>query len=490
MNAADHRLRSTLLAGAGLLLVQLGWILSLAPHYGIDEFDHALRASSVAAGHWQPGDDLVSGEDGRGDLIPVRADVARSVRASCESRPYTGPLNCRPKADLGNGEVLIASAAARYNPTYYAVVGTVAKSFHGDANLYALRIVSALLCCLLFMLTLWLALGGARTLWPLAGMLLAALPTTVYSSTVAAPNGLEMFAGLGVWVALGVVVAGPAGRQRRGSAYGVLALSAAVLTNTHTLGPVWLVLILAVTAVVHGPVRTVRSLWPRRGTEVVLAVAVSAAVAFAVGWIVLSGVNDPATEGTTYPGSPWPSILRGLVLWPLQTIGAYPLRDDEAPLLVYGLMVTLLGLLVVHAVRRLGLRSRTTRGIVLTAVIAFAVPAVLTARTFHQIGAAWQGRYAAPFVVGIILLACAALDRHRSRLPRGVVVGGVAVLLLCELVSQWSVMTAQDWDPPPTVLLLLLALGAAGCWAAATQVFRPAVVPLPVAPHEDLVAGR
>lgn len=481
-----HRWRVPLLVGAGLLLLQVGWILSLAPYWGIDEFDHAYRASSVAAGHWQPGDDPITGSRGRGDLIPVRADVAANAHGACDGRPYTGELNCRPLTGLGGDEVLIASAAARYNPTYYAAVGTVARPFHGAAYLYALRLASAALCALLLVLTLRVALAGAATQWPLLATLTALLPTTVYSTAVAAPNGVEMIAGLGTWVALQVVAGGPVGAQRRAPAYGLLALNAAVLAETHTLGPVWLALILAVTAVRYGPVRVIKALWPRRRTEAVLALATAAAVAFQVVWVAASGVNNPTLEKSAFTGDPWTFVAQGLVLWPLQAIGAFPMRNDRAPLAVYAMVLLVLVLLVGGALRRVRLRSRQGAAMLLVGILSFAVPSYLTVRTFHQLGAAWQGRYASPFAVGLLVLAGLALDRRGrfSARARSGAAAAAGVLVLAQLLGQWSmldgqtrvpaVVAATHWSPPSPAVLVLLALGAAACWCAAAYWFRPA----------------
>lgn len=499
MTAAQRR-RIPMLIGAGLLLLQLGWILSITPFWGIDEFDHAYRASSVADGHWKAGDDpLRGGERGRGDLIPVRADVARAAHAACSARHYTGTLNCNPASDAGGGEVRIASAAGRYNPAYYAVVGTAAKPFSGAGFLYALRIAGALLCTGLVVLALRLALAGAETLWPLAATLVALLPTTVYSTTVAAPNGLEMVAGLGVWIALQVVVGGPRGTQRRGPAYALLALNAAVLANTHTLGPVWLALILGVTAVRHGPADTVRALLPRVRREWALATATLAAVAFQAVWIVTSGVNDPSLEGQSFQGHPLTYVVQGLVLWPLQAIGAYPMRDEHAPLVVYGLVLCLLLVLVGSAVRRAGLRSRQTAAMALVALLALAVPAYLTVKTFSHLGAAWQGRYASPFAVGLVVLAGLALDAG-GRFPeraRSVAAAAAGVLVLVELVSWWHVVDAErgvpgllhasGWNPPPAALLVAIALGAAACWCAGVLAFTATHEPETLDADQELV---
>lgn len=492
------RLRVTLLAGAGFFLVQLGWILSISPHFGIDEFDHATRASSVAAGHWQPGNNLAAPELGRGDLIPVRADVANSVRTACQARPYTKVYNCEPAEDLGNGEVMIASGAARYNPTFYAIVGTVAAPFHATANLYALRVATALLGCGIFMMTLWLAAGQARTRWPVAVTLLAAFPTTVYSASIATPNGVNLLAGLGVWVAL-LAVANGAGdhrqprqpRQTR-SAYVLLGLSTAVLANFHTLGLLWLALIAISVGIIHGPRRLALSLWPRNLAERITAGLTGAAVAFELAWVVAAGTNDPATERTVFTGSPWESIFNGLLLWPLQAIGAFPMRDNQAPTAVYAIMLVLLVTVAVLTLRRTRFRSRTMLALAFVVLASYVVPTVMTVLTFDQIGAAWQGRYAMPFTVGLLVLAGHQLDRHPrpvARFQMFASVGAIGVLL-AQLLSQWAVMTKQradfdlvsgtHWVPPSAALLLTLTAVAMACWTSA----------LALAPRTDVAPPR
>lgn len=490
-----RRIRITLLAGAGFFLVQLGWILSISPNYGIDEFDHVLRASSVAAGHWEPGNNPPPAELGRGDLIPVRADVAASVRTACEARPYTKLYNCRPAQDLGNGEVLIASGASRYNPVFYAVVGTAAAPFHGTANLYALRIATALLAVALFMLAIWLAAGQARTLWPVAVTVLAALPTTVYSASISTPNGVEMISGLGVWVAL-LAVAGPDRGQRR-SAYLLLALFTAALISLHTLGVVWLFLILVAVGIIHGPVSTLKALWPRDRVEVLAGAISGSAIVFEAAWIVLARANDPGREGLDIPGSPWGSVLNGLLLWPLQAIGAFPMRDNAAPMTVYAIMVVVLGAVAVLTLRRTPWRSRSMLALGFVAVASFVVPAGMMVMTYHQLGSAWQGRYGMPFTVGLLVLAGRQLDSAEHAVPRARALAalGAAALVLAHFLSQWAVMTKQradfdlvagtHWVPPSAALLVALAVAAALCWVRTfkadsrdrTHAVAPATVP-------------
>lgn len=479
------RLRTTLLAGAGFLLLQLGWVLCIAPHYGIDEFDHAYRASSVALGNWEPGNDLVDPEDGRGDLIQVRKDVVEAASPACSARHYTGEANCHVVRDLGDGTVLIASAAARYNPSWYAVAGTLAAPFEGTANLYAMRIVTALLACALFLLTVWLTVAGARTVWPLVAVLLAALPTTIYSTSVAAPNGLELVAGIGTWVAL-LAVVDTRGAQRRGSAYAALALFVAVVANTHTLGVVWVALTFAAVAFLHGPAHVVRSLLPRSPGERTAAVLGAAAIAFEVVWLVVSGVNDPALEQAQYLGNPVPHVLKGLLLWPLQAIAAYPLRDEPAPTGVYAAMLLVLATFAVLALRRIALRSRTVLTLVLVLAVSYLLPAYLTVRTYHQVGAAWQGRYGMPFTVGVLVLLGAVLDapgRRAVARARMLAVAAVILTAVAVLWSQWHVVAVQRsdavlvtdtrWTVPHGGVLVALVVVSAYAWVRAVTVAPP-----------------
>ena len=479
----SSRSRISLLAAAGLFLLQLGWILSLPPHAGIDEFDHALRASSVAEGHWEPGDDLLREPWGRGDLIPVRSDVAESVRGACDFRSgYTGVYNCRPASDLGDGTVQIASAAARYNPVYYAVAGLAAAPFHGNANLYALRIASALLCSVLFFLAVWIAAGYARTRWPVIVLVLAALPTTVYSTAVAAPNGAEMIAGLGTWVALLALVDDENRTDgRRRSTYLLLGLFVALVANLHTTGLLWLGLTVAAVAVLRGPVAVLSTLRPRGAVEAAVAGLTAFAVAFEIVWVLVSRVNDPASSGKTYPGTPVQDVATGIVLWPLQAIGAYPLRNDSAPLVVYGLVLSVLVGLAVLALRRTALRSREVLTFGFVVAWSFLVPAVLTALTASTAPAAWQGRYGMPFTVGLLVLAGRLLDRGGRPSPtlRALTAVAVATTVVAHLISQWSVMAmlrAKDdlvestgWNSPSPLVLVALSGLAAACWLAAVR---------------------
>ena len=113
-----------------------------------------------------------------------------------------GSRQLQPCQGNDDGSVLVGSGAGQYNPVFYWVVGTAARPFHGAAALYAMRIASALLCLLFMGLAAWAMALGRRGPWSGVGLLLATSPVFVFSTAVAAPNGLEMAAALALWCLL------------------------------------------------------------------------------------------------------------------------------------------------------------------------------------------------------------------------------------------------------------------------------------------------
>ena len=171
--------------------MQLAWSMTVTPFRGIDEFDHVYRAEQVASGQILSHE---AADDGRGDLVPVKAATVRAAGPICRWVGYTGPDNCRAVRDVGGGYVLVASAAARYEPFYYAYLGLAAKPFSGYDSVYAQRAASGLANVLLLWMGLYALAAAFRTAWPFVGALTVLTPTLVYSSMLGQPNGPEMTA--------------------------------------------------------------------------------------------------------------------------------------------------------------------------------------------------------------------------------------------------------------------------------------------------------
>lgn len=474
-------------AGLGFALLVAGWIIVVPPYAGIDESDHAYRASSVGAGHWQPGTEHLAPDRARGALIEVRADVVRDAGPACSRLGYMQTYNCHPYRTLDDETVLVASAAGGYNPAYYAVVGTLARPFHGLAWLYAARAFTGLICGLLFALAWRCTSAFSRGPLPHAALVLVAYPTTLFSCAVLAPNGPQIMSGLTLWCALLALTHGAVTTRGRRGFVAIAVFSTAVLCLTHTLGLVWFGLICATVLALAWPraplgpsiSRARDALRPFHAALLGAGLAIMAALA----WSALVAPNRPSSE-VPGMGMSTPELLRylpsSLLLWPLQTIGAVPLRDQHTSVQLIGLWaITVLALLGTALV--LG-RGRLRIAAVSCILVSYAVALILTLLSYRHMGLAWQGRYSAPYTVGVVLLCALLLDR--KGLPRPawtlrwllpalavLVVAGQLVAQLYERATDGNdrVWARLPWSEPSALVVAGLALAAGMAWLLAIR---------------------
>lgn len=402
---------------AASLLVQLAWILAIPSFRGSDEFDHAYKADAVAAGQLRG---TVDAPDGRGQLLGVRERIVSDAAPLCSAYDYTGPDDCRAVSVASPGRVQVSSAAASYNPTYYAVVGLPASPLDGTEFVYALRALTALLASTLLAAAAAVTAGWARNRWPLLALAVAVPPTLVFSGAIAAPNGVGYAAAVLWWAcAVGLVE-----RPHRAH-YALLTVASVTVLVTHTLNVLWLpVMAIAVLALRR------RAWWAtllrehraaRVGTVVVLLSALAC-----VAWIryaSTNALNAPLPDQSPLALGQLASVQLN---WVFQTVAAAPLRNVPAPAMVYPLWLMALGVVLVCGARWADRRLRLAAGILALAWVA--VPLALTVVSYASEGYAWQGRYAYPIVVGVPALAGLALSRRApapSRLLSAVVVAMV-----------------------------------------------------------------
>ncbi len=350
-------------------------------------------------------------------------------------------------------------------------MGYPSSLFHGTAALTAMRVITAALSAGMLGLGAIALRSWARTGWPLLGLFLATTPTVIYSSSIAAPNGLNIVSGLTLWAALLGLVHGADAAVTRRRLLAISAVAAVTLVNTHSLGVLWLALIVVAVAIQRGRLALPRVPRSERRQTLLPVVVVLGGLAFAAGWVLVARTNSPSAEGTIFEQHWWPQALTtGVPLWPLQAIAAFPMRDEPAPVSVYAIGVSLMLALAVSAiivlVRRRERSSLLAIGFV--AVASYAVPLALTAVSFRYIGLAWQGRYEMPFTGGLLLLFALALDRSRIRLPLTLATGVMGLTALMNLLGQLRIVHRFDgtrlahaigWNAPSTVVLGLLALG-------------------------------
>ena len=466
---------------SGFAVLVLAWTLLIPPFGGTDEFDHAYRAAATARGQWftVPSD----AARGTGAWLDVPPDIVAAARPECQARSYTTNADCI--GTVHDGSVRIASGAGRYHPLYYAVVGTVALPFHGEAALYAMRLATALLCVALLGLGLVAIRTWARTEAALLALVVSCTPIVVYSCAIVAPNGVEIIAALTFWVTLvGLAVADT--RQLRRLAV-IAAVSGAVLCTLRPLGPWWCLLIVLVVALALGRADRLRELLARRDVRIsALVVAVSALQGAA--WTVAFGALK---VGAGAPGHTSLIERSGRVavlvpLWLFQSVAAFPMRDDATSPLVYALYFVLFGVVLAAALRSAGRRVRNAIAVVAVVGVGFAF--ATTMASYDAYGAAWQGRYGLPLAVGMVVLGAYALDRRGRTLPGPwPVVGGVlfvvaqvvsAVYTLHVEVGRSPLAHSSQWPRPPIWLVVAMTVSGAAMmwWGQDTRAFaaRPA----------------
>lgn len=410
----------------GILLVQAAWALVVPPFRGLDEHEHVFKAAAVARGDWTPFHE--TSRTGWGELVEVPRDLAVAAKPVCDALPVT---SCDPEPSTQDGMVVVPSSAARYNPLFYVVPGTVARPFSGDVALFVMRGTAAAMCALLLAAAFVTTRRWSRTPWPSVALIVACTPVLMYSTSVMAPNGVEMAAAALVWAALMGLVVDPSPQGSR-HFLALATIGAVPLVTVRTLGPLWLVLILVVAACFapkHWGRTTLRNTRARWSLGLVAGTA-----ALAAAYSMWAGTNAiPSPEKGNGPADV-ALLVKGWFLWILQSAGAFPARDEPAPALLYGIVITgwlvLIGIAWRRAVRRQQL------AFLLLALIATVLPIAITVTSYDAVGVVWQGRYGLPLTMGFAILCGVILDQagqapspQDRALPRHVPSGQVGLMV-------------------------------------------------------------
>lgn len=434
-----------------VLLVQLAWALAVPAFRGIDEFDHANKAAAVARGQLTDAGPAVKGR-----LVSVPRDVVEAAEDACASRPYTGHDRCFAVGTQADGLVTVNSSASAYNPAYYAVVGTLARPFTGSWALGAMRAATAVLCALLLGWAAALTSRWARTGWAFLAMGVALTPSLLYSTSIVSPNGLEYAGAVLVWSSLWGLL--DEDLPPRASLVG-FTVGAALTVTMHTTGPLWVALICSLVFLLE-PTRG----WVRRVRAAPLAWATSAGVVAlvtiaSVSWVRYAGTNTLGPADETMPALTVPDLLREFVLWVLQSIGAFPLRDEPASEVTYLLWLLVFVAGAVFFFLRADGRERWVQVLVTAACLL--VPLALTLIGYASLGLAWQGRYGLPLSVGMPLLAGWVLSRRGVRVPVPVAAAVVGCLAVASAFAVVRVAQLETQTAPHAPLATQLPLGLA-----------------------------
>lgn len=524
-NVRSHR-RVWTVALVGYLLLSAGWALALPSNATYDEEDHAIRAYAVASGQvYADGDAIVAPRS----LLPDNVDCTWN-RGHIRSATCQKPISDQSLART-------PSTAARYSPAYYLPVGLPLLISPDHTGIVAARLVSALLSALLlasaYAAAVWI---GSRLL--LAGLALATTPMLFNLAGSINPNGLEIAAGVSLWVALlGLLLtdrstlaeqAVPAdqsatpvatatdqpGVDRRpvdGATRWLVwlaATSAALLITVRQLGPLLLILVAAVCVALAGRARVCDLVRRRDVRRIGGTLLVAASLGFLV-WTVTSQITDPApapkvahplrlTLSETFQGI----IDVRLEFYAKQLIGQFSYGETPLPTNMAHLWYALVLLLAVPAAVAGTWRYRLIYAGLFTTLTGLLVG--LELRFLPHSGWFSHSRYVMPAGVGLLLLPAYVprLSRWLGQVPTAwfarvavVATGGVHLAALAKVASRFQNGPRQpvnpftgEWLPPtgPVVPLLCALLGvtvlATLTWRYVAPLSRLETEPVPTSP--------
>ncbi|SHN35379.1 DUF2142 domain-containing protein [Cryptosporangium aurantiacum] len=488
-----------LVAVVSFFLMGAGWAAALPVNGTYDESQHLVRAYAVASGqvYATPTDAIRGGGawfDVPRSLLPDDIDCTFKDRA---------PASCQTPAPDDESTERVASAAGRYNPVYYAVVGLPLLVSPDLSGIVAARLVSALGAAVMLGLAVFVAVRRRRPLL-VAGLIVVATPMAMNLNGAINPNGWEIAAGVLLWTTLLTLFRARPGElsERFTRLLVILAgVSGSLLLVLRALGPVLLILIvfacllLGRRASIMGLVRRLDVWW-------VLGVGAVVGI-YAIGWMLLSGLSDSeGAEGNAASTIPYSDALRQLALvrssfWVNQLVGQFSYGETVLPSWTIIAWYLTVGALVGPALAVVKRRH----ALVLLAILAtsFVALAALELAYLRNIGWSQHGRYIVPFGVGLVLGAVSLRRVERTFGATGVgrIVPGIAVIT--GLLHLWVLLLVQtrfqfgqgsglnplrgSWKPPLGSFVPLFAelLGVVLLVLLAFWVVRR----LPVPPADD-----
>jgi hypothetical protein len=461
--------RRGVIALLAVLIAEAVWIITVPPFRGSDEVDHAYRAAGVASGQFH----LSQGAaHGRGVLVWVPTDIVTAAQKQCTALVYVGHDNCHAVETSGDRS-LVATSAGAYDPLFYLYVGTVAKPFHGAAADYAMRVAGAMLCALLLALGVGVMAFAGTGRWTNLGVLATITPEVLFSGAMPSPNGVEMGLAFVLWAALLAAVRNNEDTRLQRRLLVVSGIVVFPLTFIRLLGPMWVVLIVVAVAATIGW----RQAWAilRRHRRVLGTIA-AVTVVGVCWWAAWQAIASHATGVQPDADRKKWLLAFNLPVYTMQMVGAFPWRDEPAPLGIYPLVFFVILLMLAAAWRR-GATARVRRSVLWIGITSLLVPVVLSLVFMPSAGAIWQGRYEVPFVIGILPLCGLFLDDVAFAPTEGrrlIALSGIFLVIAhaacvyhvqqLELRRVESYTDPSWWHPPGVVLVVVMLVACAVVW--------------------------
>ena len=491
MTRGGPRWRPFLIIWALLSLMTALWSLATPIGAAPDEPAHFIKAASVARGQW------IGEQSPIGSVVRVPAYVAFTQSVTCFAFHDEVTADCSPRETGDPGATTTAATTAGlYNPVYYALVGWPSLIFHDQSGLYVMRMVGGLLSSLFLALAAVQLLALRRPTIPLLAFAVAVTPMLIFLGSAVNPNALESAAVLSCFVTVFMVVRHPDPSLLPARSV-TLMVSAAVALTMRGLSPLWVAIVLVAPLLLlsrDSGRALLRSRWVRATAIVVGAVAL-----FAVIWILATNslsatYSASASQAPGIGASPLQGflfILFGTFGYAQGLVGVFGWLDTPAPIGVFFAWSAFVGVLLLLGAMVLRGRARLLMLLLLLAMVL--LPPALQAVYIHSGGIIWQGRYALPLflclVLALGLLLGEAIPDLDWRMQRILVVAVTVTWAFCQVYSfgtalrRYSVGLTGDltgmvahpaWSPPGGILALI-SLFTLVCVIAAVVFARRAI---------------
>jgi hypothetical protein len=466
-----------------LLAVVLAESLATPRNAGPDEPAHIVRGAGLVRAEvfgtqlaqWsaEHGGDVpeaggadIANADPDSDALRV-FDVPRSVvqpSEACFAHNPVVPASCATVVDTEGSGAL--STAANYPIWAHVLPGVATVVVDGPEAAWLARFLQALLPVALIAATL-LRLVAAERRTAASATLLAMTPMVLFMLAVVNPSGWVVAGAIALWVAVD-----DAFRTGHSSSWLVPAGFAALVLPRND-GLLWAALLVAVLAIVWR--RSPVVLW--RGASTSVRVVVAAVTVVAAGWALLAG-SDLVPVGGPSGLSLAETVVARTGRHVREAVGVLGWLDTQIPesafaLWCFGAGVVVMVALVSDQVRRVA-------GAVLALALFVVTGWVLEIVQGNTAGLFWQGRYALPMLIGVILVAglTPGADLRIGRLA----VAAPAVIAVIvwnfaffQELRRWGVGESGSirpwaWDtygaPLPVLLLMAIHAGASIglCW--------------------------
>lgn len=456
-----------------------------------DEPSHTIRAAAVVRGqiNIEPGTSF-----GSGIHVKVPSYIANLEAQKCFAFRSNITADCSPSIPSDrNFQAIGVTSAGAYNPMYYIIVGWPSLLLTGAPAIYAMRLMSALVCAMFFAAGFASLAKLRRPKWPLIAASIVSTPMIFFMNSGINPNALEIAATAGVFMGLLAILDRSRNLDSVKPQIALVGLSIITLANTRTVSVLWLACA-AVIAIALYRLADLRRIFSNKFALAAVALAALGVVLGGLWMLVVA--RAPASTGTAPLGiaNPAPDVRPYQAFLTMidrsfdyvnQYIGVAGWLDAPAPqiaLLWWNMLFALLLLLPF-----LWARPRRLRWVYAATLLMLAlVPAILQAGLIGTVGFIWQGRYNLPMVVLVAVTAGMLMRSARSGgTAKSIsaarlffVIGIIMHVIVFAYVlrryvaglletSTWQTMfTNPSWQPPGgwillTVLYALIVLIAA-----------------------------